>query len=184
MLKTLGVVLLLFAGALLAVIATRPDTFRVERSAEVSAPPEVVFGLIDDLTQWPRWSPWEKLDVAMKKTYEGPKSGVGASYSWSGNSDVGAGRLTIVDSQPDALVRVKLEFFEPFAGTSEARFELAPTAAGTSVRWTVEGQNGFAAKAISLVVDMDRMMGDFFEKGLADLDSAARADTPLAAADS
>jgi hypothetical protein len=112
----------------------------------------------------------------MQKTYEGPPSGVGASYSWKGNSDVGAGRLTIVESKPAELVRVKLEFFEPLGGTSEARFDLTPGAAGTNVRWSIDGENGFAAKAISLVMDMDKMMGDFFEKGLADLDSAARAD--------
>ena len=176
MLKTLGIVVLLLVGALLAFIATRPDTFHAERSAELGAPPDKVFALIDDLQQWPRWSPWEKLDPNMQKTYEGPSAGVGASYSWKGNSDVGAGRLTIVESKPAELVRVKLEFFEPFAGTSEARFDLAPSGSGTKVRWSTDGENGFAAKAISLVVDMDKMMGDFFEKGLADLDSAAQAD--------
>jgi carbon monoxide dehydrogenase subunit G len=174
MLKTLGIVALLLVGALLALIATRPDTFHVERSAELVAPPDKVFALIDDLHQWPRWSPWEKLDPNMQKTYAGPPSGVGASYSWKGNSDVGAGRLTIVESKPAELVRVKLEFFAPFPGTSEARFELAPSGSGTKVRWSTDGENGFAAKAISLVIDMDKMMGDFFEQGLADLDSAAR----------
>jgi uncharacterized protein YndB with AHSA1/START domain len=176
MLKTLGVVAILLLGALAAVIATRPDTFRVERSAELAAPPEAVFALIDDLHAWQRWSPWEKLDPRMEKTYDGPPAGPGASYRWKGNSDVGSGRLTIVESKPSELVRVRLEFVEPFAGESEALFELAPTATGTSVRWVVEGQNGFAAKAISLVVDMDGMMGDMFEQGLADLDSAAQAD--------
>ena len=180
MLKTLGIVVLLAVAALLAVIATRPDSFRVERSADLAAPPEAVFALIDDLRQWPRWSPWEKLDPGMEKTYDGPPSGVGASYSWKGNAEVGAGRLTIVESQSAELVRVKLEFFAPFVGTNEARFDLAPTATGTNVRWSVEGENGFAAKAISLVMDMDQMMGDFFEQGLADLGSAAQTDTQQA----
>ena len=165
MLKTLGIVSLLMLGALAAVIATRPDTFRVERSAELAAPPETVFALIDDLHAWQRWSPWEKLDPYMEKTYHEPPAGPGASYSWRGNSDVGAGRLTIVESRPARLVRVRLEFVEPFEGSSEALFELAPTPSGTNVRWVIEGQNGFAAKAINLVVDMDKMMGRHVREG-------------------
>ena len=180
MLKALGIFFVLLVGAVLAYIATRPDTYQVERSAEVGAPPDVVFALIDDLHQWPRWSPWEKLDPGMKKTYEGSPSGVGSIYSWAGNAQVGEGRITIVESKPAELVRVKLEYFKPFAGTSEARFELAPSGAGTRVRWAVEGQNGFAAKAFSLVMDMDKMLGGFFERGLADLGSAARSDAQKA----
>ena len=172
--KKLALVVVLLVGALLAFIATRPDTYHVERSAEIGARPDIVFALIDDLREWPRWSPWEQLDPDMKKTYEGPSAGVGAIYSWSGNPEVGEGRITIVESRPGELVRVKLEYFKPFQGASEARFELAPSGAGTRVRWTVEGANGFAAKAVSLFLDVNGMIGGSFEQGLADLDAAAR----------
>jgi hypothetical protein len=166
----------LLVVAAIVFVYTRPDTYRVERSAEIHAPADVVFALIDDLQQWPRWSPWEKLDPDLKKSYEGPRSGPGATYAWSGNAEVGEGRITIVESKPGELVRVELRYFKPFQGTSEARFELAPSEAGTRVRWSVEGENGFAAKAISLLMDVNALIGASFEQGLADLDAAARAE--------
>jgi hypothetical protein len=181
---------LVAVAALAAFVATREERFRIERSAELQAPPEVVFALIDDFHQWGRWSPWEKVDPAMQRSFEGPSSGVGASYAWRGNRDIGAGRMTILESRPGELVAIRLEFLEPFAATNEARFELVPSDGGTRVRWSMEGRNGFVGKAISLLMDMDAMVGPQFEQGLADLERAARAeaqrtpDAPTAAGSS
>lgn len=176
MFRKIAIATLALVAALLVFIATRPDRFRVERSAEVQAPADVVFALIDDFHQWGRWSPWEKIDPKLQRSFEGPSAGAGAIYAWQGNSNIGSGRMTILESRPGELVSIRLEFFEPFAATNAARFELEPSGSAMRVRWSMEGEQSFVGKAISLVMDMDAMVGGQFEQGLADLDRAARAD--------
>lgn len=162
-------VLLLFS----LFVATRPAHFRVERSAQIDAPSNVVFPLINDFHAWAKWSPYEKLDPGMKKTYSGAPSGRGASYAWSGNDKAGEGRMTITDSKPSELVSIQLEFLKPFAATNQATFRLTPNATGTRVQWSMEGDNGFVAKAFCLVVNMDSLVGKDFEAGLANLNRLA-----------
>ncbi|OWK41700.1 SRPBCC family protein [Fimbriiglobus ruber] len=168
-------VLVLVAG-LLVYIGTRPTNFRIERSTRIDVPSDVVFAIINDLHQWGRWSPYDGRDPAMKKTFEGPNAGPGAVYSWNGNKDVGEGRLTIVDSKLGELVSMKLEFSRPFKCSNQVNFKLAPSAGGTRVSWVMDGKNNFMAKAFSLVVNMDKMVGKDFEQGLANLNAAARVD--------
>jgi hypothetical protein len=170
----IAVVTLLILGAL-GFIATRPAEFRIERSAKINAPRHVVFAIINDLREWGRWSPYEKYDPNMKKAFEGPSSGSGASYSWNGNNQVGEGRLTIVESKPDELVSMKLEFSRPFKCTNEVNFRLAPGDGGTRVSWIMDGKSNFIMKAMSLFCNMDKMMGKDFEQGLANLESIAQA---------
>ena len=160
---------------LVVVIATRPSEFRVERTATVSAPAAVVFAQVNDFHQWDAWSPYAKRDPGMKKTFEGAPSGVGAVYTWSGNHEVGEGRTTIVESRPSELIRVRLEFVRPFAATSTATFTFRPESERTAVTWTLDGRNGFPAKAMGLVMNMDKMIGDDFEKGLAQMKAIAEA---------
>jgi hypothetical protein len=170
--RLLGAVVLALAivVALLAVIvALEPAEFRVARTAVISAPAADVFAHVNNLRQWEAWSPWSKIDPAMTQSYEGAAEGVGAIYNWSGNFEVGSGRTTITESRPNELIRIKLEMFEPMAGTSDARFDFKPEGASTRVTWTIEGRNGFVAKAFSLLMDMDQMIGEQFEKGLASL---------------
>lgn len=174
----LGIVVL-FAGLLLF-IATRPADFRIERTAVIDAPAEIVFPLVNDFHRWGEWSPYDKRDPAMKKSYEGPAAGVGASYTWAGNNDVGEGRCTITESKPNELVSMTLVFMKPMSGTSQATFKLTPSGAGTQVRWSIEGKNGFVQKAVCLVLDMDKMVGTDFEKGLASLNEFAQADAKKA----
>jgi hypothetical protein len=176
MARSIALAVLFLLAAALVSIGSRPERFRVERSAEIAAPADVVFGLIHDFRQWGRWSPWERIDPGMRRSFAGPVAGVGASYAWSGNGEVGEGRMTILESRPGELVSIRLEFFEPVAATNEARFELAPSGTGTRVAWSMEGRNGFVGKALSLVLDMDAMVGERFEEGLANLDAAARAE--------
>ena len=160
---------------LVVVIATRPSEFRVERTATVSAPAAVVFAQVNDFHKWEAWSPYAKRDPGMKKTFEGAPSGVGAVYTWSGNHEVGEGRTTIVESRPSELIRVRLEFVRPFAATSTATFTFRPEGERTAVTWTLDGRNGFPAKAMGLVMNMDKMIGDDFEKGLAQMKAIAEA---------
>ena len=171
-----GVVLVLVIAALVFV-ATRPEDCHIERSARVSAPPDVVFSIINDLRQWSRWSPYDKRDPNMKTTVEGPGTGPGAIYTWNGNNEVGEGRLTILESKPGELVCMKLEFSRPFRATNQVNFKLAPSDGGTRVSWIMDGKNNFITKAMSLFMNMDKMVGKDFEQGLANLNAVAQAET-------
>jgi uncharacterized protein YndB with AHSA1/START domain len=170
----IGLGVLALIVVLLVVISTRPASFRVERSAQIGAPPSAVFLLLNDFQHWVKWSPWEKLDPNMKKTFDGPAAGPGARYAWVGNSKAGEGRMTILDSKPNELLSIQLEFVKPFAATNRTTFKLIPSAGGTEVHWIMEGENGFAAKAFSLFVNMDQLVGKDFEEGLANLSSVAQ----------
>ena len=172
----IGIGVLAIVALLVVVISTRPAGFRIARSAQVSAPAAVVFSLLNDFHQWGKWSPWEKLDPSMQKTFSGPETGVGASYAWVGNSKAGEGSMVVLDSQPDERLSIKVRFIKPFAATNQSTFELRPAAGGTEVRWIMEGENGFAAKAFSLFVNMDKFLGKEFEEGLAKLNSAAQSE--------
>ena len=176
MLRKLGiafaVVVVLMAG-FAVVVALQPADFRIERSATMATTPATVFALINNFHQWDHWSPWAKLDPEMTTTFEGPEAGAGAVYSWSGNDLVGEGKMTITESRPDALVQIKLEFLRPMAATNTTRFALAPEGEGTTVTWSMEGTNNFVGKAFCLFMDMDKLVGGDFEKGLAAMKSVA-----------
>ena len=160
-------------GVEAVVIATRPSDFRVSRSATIAAPPETVFPHVNELKKWDAWSPWAKLDPNAKNTFAGPPAGKGAAMSWAGNNDVGEGKMTISESRPNELVQFKLEFYKPMAGNCDAEFTFKPEGNGTTVTWTMTGKNNFMAKAISLVMDCDAMVGGQFEKGLASMKAIA-----------
>jgi carbon monoxide dehydrogenase subunit G len=168
----------LLVFALLIVVALRPAEFLITRSASISAPPAAVFAQINDLHKWEAWSPWAKIDPTMKQTYEGASAGTGAIYSWAGNKEVGEGRMTITESRPDEVVRIKLEFIKPFAAVNTTEFHLKPEGKQTSLTWSMSGTNNFMAKAFGLFMNMDKMVGGDFEKGLAQLKSAAEKATP------
>lgn len=167
----LGVVVVL----LLVVIATRPDTFHIERSATFAAPPASAFAQVNDFHAWKAWSPWEKLDPNLKRSYSGAAQGVGAKYAWVGNQDVGTGSMTIVTSEAPSLIELKLEFIKPFEATNKTTFHFEPADNGTKVTWAMDGENNFAGKAFSLFMDMDEMVGKDFEAGLRAMKTAAEA---------
>ena len=167
----LAVIVVLF----LIIVATRPSDFRVSRSAAIAAPPEKVFPHVNELRNWEAWNPWGRLDPNCKMTYDGPPAGVGASYAWAGNNQVGEGRNTITESKPNELVRFRLEFAKPMKATNTAEFTFRPDGNQTIVTWTMSGKNNFAGKAFGLVVNCDKMIGGQFEKGLAQLKSLEEA---------
>jgi hypothetical protein len=175
MLVKILIALAVVVAGLVVVIALQPADFRVSRTATVAAPAPVVFVQVNDFHNWAAWSPWAKLDPAMKQTYEGAAAGAGAVYTWVGNREVGEGRMTIVESRPGDLVRVRLDFVKPFAGTSVAEFTFRPEGDRTAVTWTMTGEKSFVAKGIHLVMNMDRMIGDQFDKGLAAMKTVAEA---------
>jgi Polyketide cyclase / dehydrase and lipid transport len=170
----IGIGVLVLVALVLAYIATRPGSCHIERSAQINAPADVVHSIINDLRQWGKWSPYDKRDPAMKKTFEGPSAGPGASYAWNGNNQVGEGRLTILQSKPGELVSMKLEFTRPFACNNQVNFILVPSGNGTRVTWAMDGKNRFMSKAMSLVMNMDKMVGKDFEQGLANLNTVVQ----------
>ena len=173
MFKTILIVIVVAVAALLVFATTRPDSFSVQRSIVIKAPPEKVHGLINAFTNWPRWSPWEKLDPAMQRTLGGPPAGVGSNYAWSGNGKAGAGRMEITDSQLPGKVVIKLDFIKPFEGHNTAEFTLSPQGEGTEVNWRMFGPSPFISKVMGVFVSMDSLIGKDFEAGLANMKAEA-----------
>jgi len=160
---------------LVAIIAMRPSTFRVERSITIAAPPENAFAQVNDFHAWGGWSPWDKKDPGMKRTYGGPPQGVGSTYAWAGDRNVGEGRMTIERSDRPSQVGIKLEFIKPFAGTNHTTFTFTPSQGGTTVRWVMDGHYNFITKGMSMVMNMnmDKMIGTDFEAGLSGIKAVA-----------
>ena len=175
MIKKILIGLVIIVAVLIVIIALQPTHYRVERSTTISAPPATVFAQVNDFHKWDAWSPWAKMDPAMKQNFDGAPAGTGAGYSWVGNSQVGEGRMTITDSHPSDLVKIKLEFIKPFAATDITQFAFQPNGNQTKVTWTLDGDNNFIGKAFGLVMNMDKMVGADFEKGLAQMKAVAEA---------
>ena len=176
MLKIIGIVaivLLVAVAAVLAYATTRPDSFRVQRTASIKAPPEKIYALISDLRGWGAWSPYEKKDPAMKRTFGEPASGKGATYAWDGNNNVGQGRMEIVDVSPPAKIVIKLDFLRPFEAHNIAEFTMQPRGDATEVTWAMHGPVPYMAKIMHMFFNMDRMVGDDFAAGLGNLKALA-----------
>lgn len=169
MLKKIFIALAAVIAILLIVIATRPADFHYSRSATIAAPPAAVFEQINDLHKFQNWNPWAKIDPNAKGTFSGPPSGVGSAFSWAGNNEVGEGSMTLIESRPGELVRFRMDFRKPMAGTSIAEFTLKPDGDKTTVTWSMSGPNNFMGKAMSLILDCEKMVGDQFSKGLESL---------------
>jgi uncharacterized protein YndB with AHSA1/START domain len=171
MIKKILIVLVIILVVFVVIVAMQPAAYRITRTATMSAPPADVFAQVNDLHKFQDWSPWAKLDPGLKQTYDGAPAGTGAIYSWEGNKKVGAGRMTITDSRTNDLVSMKLEFLKPFASTATTEFAFKPEGNQTSVTWSMFGENNFMAKAFCLFMNMDKMVGGDFERGLAQLKS-------------
>ena len=161
------VVVVLIVG-LLAFAATRPNDFRTARSLRMKALPETIAPQLIDFHRWSAWSPWEKIDPAMRRTYSGEPSGKGAIYEWLGNKKVGQGRMEILDTS-SRNVRVDLQFIAPFKAHNTANFALEPNGDSTDVTWSMEGKRPFMLKLIGIFMNMDKLVGRDFEHGLANL---------------
>jgi len=177
MAKKIAIGLALLVALLLVVVALQPAEFAIERSAQIDAPPEVVYPHIASLHAMDVWSPWVKMDDQVQITHEGPELGVGAVESWRG-PQIGSGRMEITAVEPNQQVDIALEFFEPMASQSRATFVLVGADGGTRVTWRMQGKNNFLSKCAGLVMDMDEMIGATFERGLADLKKLAEAGSP------
>jgi hypothetical protein len=162
-------VLVVLAAAILGLAATKPDAFRIQRAASIKAPPERIYPHISDFHNWGAWSPWEKLDPALQRTYSGPTEGKGAIYEWEGNKQVGKGRMEITEASPPSKIVIKLDFMRPFEAHNTTEFTLDGQGDSTNVSWTMDGQQPFFFKVMSLFMSIDKMIGKEFETGLANL---------------
>lgn len=161
----LVVVVLLLAG----LTAMQPSEFHVERSATMTASASVIFEKVNDFHNWEAWPPWLELDPTAKNSFDGLGAGEGDIFRWDGNDDVGSGSMTIIERKPNKLVRIRLDFTRPFEDTSTTEFNLEPTGEQTTVTWSMYGKKNFISKAFCLIMDMDQMIGEKYEEGLANL---------------
>jgi Polyketide cyclase / dehydrase and lipid transport len=173
--KKILLVLAIVIVAFVVVVALQPDDFTVSRSARIGATPAAVFAQVNDFRRWESWSPWAKLDPAMKQSFEGPSSGEGAAYSWSGNSKVGEGKMTLIKSQPPEVIHIRLDFEKPMKGTNLTEFIFKPEGQGTVVTWAMSGRQNFVQKAFCLLMNGKKMVGNEFEKGLAQMKAVTEA---------
>jgi len=173
MLNIILLIIVVLIAAILIYAATRPDTFRVERSANIKASPEKIFPYINDFHHWQAWSPWEKIDPAAKTTHSGAANGIGAIYEWNGNKEVGQGRMEIIESVPSSKVVMKIDFIKPFEGHNTIEFTLTPNGETTNVTQAMYGTSPFISKCMSLFFSLDKMVGTKYEEGLATLKAIA-----------
>jgi hypothetical protein len=172
-LKKIALTILVLICAVLAYAATKPDTLTVQRTATINAPPEKIYPLITDFHSWSAWSPYEKMDPGMKRSYGGAASGRGATYAWEGNSKVGQGRMEIAEATAPSRVAIDLHFLKPMKSHNQAEFTLVPRGDSTTVTWTMRGPNVYLGKVVGVFVNMDHMIGRDFETGLANLKAIA-----------
>jgi uncharacterized protein YndB with AHSA1/START domain len=168
-----GIIVVGALGVVLYALATQPNTFRVERAMTINAPAEKIFAIVTDLRRGAEWSPYEKKDLAMKKTFSGPATGPGSQLAWDGNSDVGAGTLTIADAKAPSRVVLKLDMTRPMEGHNTIEYDLAPESGGTKMTWSMHGPMNIVSKVMCTFMSLDKMVGKDFEQGLQNLKAIA-----------
>jgi hypothetical protein len=169
MIASLVIVVAVLIASLLIYAATRPDTFRIERSASIKAPAEKIFPLINDFREWEPWSPWEKVDPEVKRSYSGAASGEGAVYEWNGNKNIGQGRMEIIESSPPSKIKLKIDFIKPIEAHNTIEFTLEPQGDSTRVIQAMYGPSPFISRLMGIFCNMDKMVGQKYEEGLANL---------------
>jgi hypothetical protein len=173
MVRKIAITFAIVIGGILVYAATRPDAFRIERSTRINTPPEKIFPLVNGFHQWEAWSPWEKIDPAVQRSYSGPDSGNGAVYAWQGNKDIGQGRMEIIRSTPPSSVVIQIDFIQPFEARNTIEFTLERQGDATKVTQAMYGPSPYLSKLMGLFCSMDKMVGQKFEEGLAGMKAIA-----------
>ncbi|MBA3858082.1 MAG: polyketide cyclase [Cyanobacteria bacterium PR.3.49] len=173
-------ILVLGVAVVLGIAATKPNDTHIERSQIVKASPETILSNVNDFKKWAAWSPWEKVDPNMKRTYSGAESGKGAKYAWSGNDNVGEGDMEILSTEPTKTV-FNFHQAKPFEGTSTVVFSAIPEGDATKVTWAMDSKdNPFMCKVMQVFISMDDCCGKEFEKGLASLKTVSESSSATA----
>lgn len=173
MFKKIAIVIVTLVAGILVYAATKPDTFSVQRTTSIKAPAEKIFPLINDLHKWDSWSPYEKKDPAMKRSFSGTASGKGSAYAWEGNKEVGKGSIEITEIWQPSKVRIRLDMLKPIEGHNIVEFSLEPNGEATNVTWAMHGSSPYISKVMGVFINMDNMIGKDFEAGLANLKAVA-----------
>ena len=171
MFKNILFILLALISAFVIYVLLQPDAYKVERSVTIAAPADKVFENVNNLRKWEAWSPWAKIDPDAKIAFEGPDAGKGAAMTWNGNDEVGEGKMTVVESDPNKAVNIKVSFTRPFEGGTNSDFSFTPKGDQTDVGWSVHGTHSFMEKAFYVVFNGLGMMGKDIDKGLSQLKS-------------
>jgi hypothetical protein len=179
MVKKILLVLVVIIVGFVVYVAIQPSEFAITRSATMAAPAADVFAQVNDFHNWQAWSPWAKLDPKATNSFEGPSSGEGAIFKWSGNDQVGQGVMTLTESRPNDLIKIKLDFIKPMEATNITEFTFKPEGEKTLVTWTMSGHNNFVGRAFCLVMNMQKVVGNEFDKGLASMKSIVEAKTTV-----
>jgi hypothetical protein len=169
MLKKILITIVVLVAGFAGYVALQPPELHIERTATIAAPPSAIFPHVNELKAWDAWSPWAKLDPNAKATFEGPASGNGAVFAWSGNDEVGEGKMTILDSRPDEAIKIRTEFVKPFPGSSVSGFTFKPEGDKTVVTWDMQSEQPFLMRAMCIIFNGKKMIGDQFDKGLLNL---------------
>lgn len=175
MLKKVLLVFGIIIVGILALAAVQPDDYKVERSITIQAPADIVFTQVNDFHKWAAWSPWAKMDPQAKFTFEGAENGAGAIHTWDGNKNLGAGKMTIIESNPHSVIKIQLDFEKPMKSTSVADFKFDHQNDQTTLTWTMSGKCNYMCKLMGLFMNMDKMIGGQFDKGLADIKAISEA---------
>lgn len=182
MIRAVLILALVGVAVLLLYARTRPDTFRIERSTRIQAPPEQIYGYMADFRRFQAWLPYEHKDPDMERRYSGAPSGVGAVYDFAGDSQVGTGRMEILELTEPTRVRMSLDMVKPMEAHNIVEFGLRPDGDGTVASWAMEGQCPYIAKLLGIFINMDGMIGRDFEQGLANLKAVVEQSTRQAPA--
>jgi hypothetical protein len=166
MLRLIIIAIIIVIAAIIIYAASRPNKFRIERFTTMNAPPEAIFAQLNNFHAWEAWSPWEKLDPAVKRSYSGAEEGVGAKYEWVGNRELGAGNMEIIKSTPHSSLLITIEFLVPFKAINTIEFTLSQEGNATRVSEAMYGPSPFVSKLMGLVFSMDKMVGSKFDEGL------------------
>lgn len=169
-------ILLVMCAAIMGILllaATKPDTYRIQRSITINAPPERVFALIDDFHQWPRWAPQDREDATMRRSYGLQSSGIGAVSQWTSDGSAGAGEMAITAVIPNSRIDVAVDWIKPFKVRNTHGFVITPEGQHIRVTWNAKGSNLFIMKIMEVFVGVNGLMGKHFDTGLKNLKAAA-----------
>jgi hypothetical protein len=171
------VIILAVIAAVLGAAAAKPNTFTVKRATVIAAAPEAIFAYLEDFHRWGAWSPFEGIDPNMKKTFSGAAKGVGAAYAWDGDKKAGAGSIQITEAKVPGKLGMDLTMIRPFPTANHVEFFLTPLEEGTRTAWVMTGPQPFMSKVMSVFLNMDKLVGGEFDKGLAQLKAAVEGES-------
>jgi uncharacterized protein YndB with AHSA1/START domain len=169
MLKKTALAFVVLIVLFLGYVSTRESSFRYERSGVINAPADKIFPYISQFRLGEKWSPYEKVDPNLKKTFKGTDGQVGSIMEFDGNMEAGSGQLELLNLVPNESVDIKLTMTKPMFAENLIQYRLTPEAGGTRFTWTMSGDGGFMTKLMTVFIDCEKMIGGQFTQGIENL---------------